>query len=377
ALLGSDELRDLATRFGVVVGQLEYLQQLVGAAKSLIAGPGGRVVSAESQQQSFAAALAVHFFHWLRKQVLEVCERLPATGLKYDAIPVRLTVPAFALENGTEANSGCKVLRDALDRTGWPIHPTRPLVSEPYSNAIGVLTQGSNVLRSSVRIGDMFGKGAFMTVMRDATHHPIYRALVIDVGAFTTDFAAVTLKPEGDNTSDPDADISVAQQSVPLGISNLDTAVAEALPKDQTWWLNRPLDLEDFQVAVYTEGKGFSRPERGVVGGPAHAELIHACLTQFGKQLTAETSQFVATLPSLPSGALQELILTGGGSNIPTIREALQTSAQSNGQTYFKIYAPALKKITGGPRTEKLDTSFTRGGSALGGASIYFEKDYY
>ena len=61
ALLQSEELRDLANKFGVASSQLSNLQQLVGAAKNLIVGPTGRVYSTEVQQQTIAASASSTF----------------------------------------------------------------------------------------------------------------------------------------------------------------------------------------------------------------------------------------------------------------------------------------------------------------------------
>jgi hypothetical protein len=164
ALLQSEELRELATRYGVASSQLVNLQQLVGAAKNLIAGPTGRVYSSEVHQQMIATSLAPHFFIWLRQQVLEACSRLPTTGLKYDSIPVRITVPAFDEMKSSELHPGWKILLDALGKAGWPLHPDNPTTAEPYANAIGILTKGTNSFqRGQVRIGDMFGRGPLVT----------------------------------------------------------------------------------------------------------------------------------------------------------------------------------------------------------------------
>jgi hypothetical protein len=376
ALLASDELRQLADRYGVAAGQVGYLQQLVGAAKGLIVGPTGPVASAESQKHANAARIAVHFFAWLRQQVLDACTRLPTTGLKYEEIPVRLAVPAFAHGKDFESNPGCKVLTDALGRAGWPLHPDRPVVAEPYSNAVGVLTRGANVLkRSGIDVGGMFSKGPLITVLKDPEHYPAYRAVVIDVGAFTTDFAAVELKPGGDAATNPDAAFTVRQQSVPLGISNLDARVIEVLPKEQGDWLRRAkaLEWDDFRQAVYTDGKGFRRPDVGVIGGPT-GSAVSAAVADFAKQVATEVATFCG---GLDAHGLQELILTGGGNSVPTIRGAIQEAAHSGGHDYVKTHGPALKKTTGGPPVARLDEAFARGGSALGGASIYYEKDYY
>ena len=147
-------------------------------------------------------------------------------------------------------------------------HFTRTL--QPFlshiQTRVGVLTKGTNILqRGKVRIGDMFGRSPIITVMKDATHHPLYRAFVIDVGAFTTDFAVLTLKPDDNNTSDPDSNLSIAQNSIPLGVSDLDAHVINALPKEKGDWLRKasPIDWEDFRPATYTEGKGIRKAELG------------------------------------------------------------------------------------------------------------------
>jgi hypothetical protein len=253
-------------------------------------------------------------------------------------------------------------------------------VPEPYANAIGILTKGTNVLhRSRVRIGEMFGKGPFVTALKDGTHHPMYRALAIDVGAFTTDFAALTLKPDGNNTADPDEYISIVQSSLPIGVSDLDSRLIESLPREKGEWLRKasPMEWEDFRPAVYTEGKGIRVPDLGVVGGPTDAEIVRGCLAEFSRQLSIEAEKFRRSLGAIPQGSLQELLLTGGGSYVPAIRESLMAAAQSPECPFVKTHAPAIKRVSGGPQIDKLDASFVRGGSALGGASTYFEKSLY
>jgi hypothetical protein len=377
-LLESDELLQLATKFGVAHGQIAHLQQLVGAARSLVAGPGGRVISAESQQQTVAVALAAHFFHWLRQRVLEACAKLPTTGLKFEEIPVRVAVPAFAA-GSDPVHPGCKLITEALGRAGWPLHPDQPVVAEPYSNAIGILTRGTNVISRSGRIhlGDMFGKGPLITVLKDPAHYPNYRALVIDIGAFTTDFAALSIAPDPDTSSDPNAGFQIAQRSLPLGTSDLDERVRQSLPQEKAEWLEKAKwqEIATFQRNTYTEGKGYRVAGVGVIGGDADRGAVQECLVEFCKRLAEEARRFCE---SLEPAAMQELILTGGGSNIPTVRDALQTASRVGGKEFAKTHAPDVKRAKpGAPLVDKLDEQFTRGGSALGGASIYFEKRYY
>jgi hypothetical protein len=377
ALLASGEMADLATRFDVPPAQLHYLRQMAAAARGMAAGPG-RPLSADSHEHRTAGILAAHFFKWLREQILAACDRLPGTGLKYEAIPVRLTVPAFAHGRGVETHPGCQVLTEALTRAGWPVHPEQPLVTEPYSNAVGVLTKGKNCLlrAGSINLGGMFANGPLMTVLKDASHHPSYRAMVIDVGAFTTDFAGLELNTEGKTVIDPDAAFAVSQHSVPVGVSDLDSLVAAALPADKAAWLRSApgYDVDAFRRSVYAEGKPFSTNTVGRIGAGLEAEMIREAVQSFGRQLAGAVAEFC---DGRTPAAMQELILSGGGSAIPAVRDALQQAAQTGGNSYIRTHAPALRKAAGGPPVGKLDVEMARGGSALGGTSIYFERRYY
>lgn len=378
ALLQSAEFEQLAAKYEVSGVQVSALRQLATSARALTGGPGDRAVSVEATRQANAAKVACHFFLWLRKQVLEACAKLPATGLKYEDIPVRVAVPV--LSGGDVAQQpGSKLLREAMHRAGWPLHPELPFVSEPESNAVGVLTQGGNLLHRSGRInlGEMFSKGPLITVLKGDPHHQTYRALVIDVGAFTTDFASLFVDTEG-RTVVPEmgAGFDVQQRSVPLGVALLDARVREVLPVEKREHLGglSPREHETFQRQAYSEGKGYRAPGVGVIGGEADRDAMQACLGDFARRVADEAAKFCA---ELPQANMQELILTGGGSHIPTVREALITAAQSGGAAFVKTHAPDLKRAKAGQPVGKLGEELTRGGSALGGASIYFERSYY
>lgn len=376
ALLASGELADLAAKFDVTGTQLGYLRQIAAAARGLVAGPT-RPLSAESFEHKNAVAMAAHFFKWLRDHILAACDRLPGAGLKYEAIPARLAVPAFAHGKGIETHPGCSALLEALRRAGWPLHPDQPLVTEPYANAVGILTKGKNcVLRSgTINLGGMFAQGPLMTVLKETAHHPSYRALVIDVGAFTTDFAGIEVRPEDNTVSDIDSVLRLAQHSVPVGVTNLDEQVAAALGGEKGRFVfGLPqYDQEAFRRNVYSEGKAYATNVHGRIGSGAEGEAIRDAIQTFGRQLAAAVAEFC---DGRPPAAMQELILSGGGAQIPAVRDALQQAAQAGGNVYVKTHAPALRKTAGGPPVAKLDPDLSRGGSAVGGASLYFERDY-
>lgn len=377
AFLESPELAELAVRFGVSSAQVVNLQNLIANARALAGGPGTAPVSPAAEDRATAGPIASHYFTWLHGQVMEACHRLHLDGLDPTAIPARLTVPAFARGKELETHPGCQLLLHALVRAGWKMHPNRPIVSEPYSNAIGVLTNGTNVVnKSRANLGKMFGKGPLILTLADKSHYPSYRALLIDVGAFTTDFATVTLKTEGNTIDDPDVAFTIRQHSASVGISDLDARVFEALPKEKREWLTKtaePVQIEAFHQQVYTDAKPYKTVEVGAIGGAADADAVRAGADTFLQHLTAETMKFCDALEPIKH---QELILTGGGTAIPRVREALLKAAQDGGRTYIRFHARGLKKGGAPGHTYNLTEEATRGGSAIGGASLYFENEY-
>jgi len=252
------------------------------------------------------------------------------------------------------------------------------LVTEPYANAIGVLTKGKNcVLRSgTINLGGMFAQGPLLTVLKEPALHPTYRALVIDVGAFTTDFAGIEVNPNGGPVSDIDGALSVTQHSVPVGVSNLDAQVAAALGSEKGRFVfDLPhIEQEAFRRNVYSEGKPYATNVHGRIGAGAEGEAIRDALQTFGRQLASAVAEFC---DGRPPAAMQELILSGGGAGIPAVRDALQLAAQAGGNPYVKTHAPALRKAAGGPPVAKLDPELSRGGSAVGGSSLYFERAFH
>jgi hypothetical protein len=374
--LRSDDLARLATQHGVSAGQLGHLRQLVGSARELLAGFGVHPASRDTQKQQFAASIAAHYFSWLRQEVLRECDRLPYAGLRYDGIPVRVTAPAFAHGANVTTHPGCKLLTAALAKAGWPLHPERPVVSEPYANAVGVLTKGENHLKKDkFDLGATFGKGPLVTTLKDPDHHAPYRAVVIDVGAFTTDFAVLTMNPGGPGESDPDRAFAVQQHSIAFGMSHLDDRVVAAIPAEKAAWVRAApaSELDAFRNAVYTEDKPHRTNTVGKIGAGDDTQPIKDCLTRFAADLGNEVKQFLATLGSK---GMAELVLTGGGMNVPALRDAVLAAATANGHEYAKVHGPGVKKPAGGKPVDKLDPRFTRGGSALGGAGLYFEPAY-
>jgi hypothetical protein len=207
--------------------------------------------------------------------------------------------------------------------------------------------------------------------------HPKYRAWSVDVGAFTTDFAALDVESKGHEIGELDDAITVRQHSVPLGVRNLDERVLELLPAEQREWLNKsagPLDWEDFRQRVYSTRQPLRTVAVGAIGGPNERAKIDQAVNDFAKQLASACEQFVSESPPVK---LQELVLTGGGNAIPTVCETLTNTMRGGGREFAHVFWPQPAKRTEPSGVRKLDTPFARGGSALGGASLYFEREFY
>ena len=192
------------------------------------------------------------------------------TGLKFEDIPVRVAVPAFTAD--LNEHPACKLLKEAMHRTGWPLHSEQPLVTEPESNAVGILTKAANVLTRAGRInlGEMLSKGPLNTVLKCDPNHPSYRALVIDVGAFTTDFGSLVVNTGGLlRVPAMGAGFDVTAHSVRLGATYLEGLLPKALTGEKREWLEQTTRKEftAFQRNVFAEGKGYRVPGIGVIGG--------------------------------------------------------------------------------------------------------------
>ncbi len=379
ALLQSEEFEALAAKYSVLPAWVAGLRTMVGSAKAMFGAGGDRPASAGVSKQERAKNVVYYYFEWLRERVMEACEKLPHTALDYKSIPLRVAVPVLGTGTDLDQHPGCQRLREALSLTKWKLDG-RLFVAEPESNAVGVLTKAANALtrKKQVNLGEMFSKGPLVTVLKGDAYHPTYRALVIDVGAFTTDFAALTVDTGGKPAdSSAGAGFGIVQHSVEHGVTNLDAAVRGALPEDKRAALDglSRRDFSAFQVSAYTDETGYRLPDRRVLGGDADRDAVRSGLSDFARRLTDETAAFCQ---QLGPASMQELILTGGGSSIPAVRDALiAAAAQAPGGTFVKTHAPGLKKSKAGPPVDPLDDKLARGGSALGGASIYFEKAYY
>jgi hypothetical protein len=385
ALLASDDFAALAGRYQVPLAEVNGLRQLVAASHQLNGGPPP---TAELLAVRQAGVLAEKFFRFLRTFVLDACRRMEHPPADLEDVPAVLTAPAFAPEGELTSHPGVKLLSAALVRAGWKVRDHHPVVSEPFSNAVGVLTGGVNAVRRTpkskthaavtrIDLGKMFKKGPIITAASDGEHFPLYRALVVDVGAYTTDVAVVEL-PAAEMDDFTPAAVRVRQSSVPLGVHEIDDRVRAVLPPRQAAYLTDTMssaDWEDFRQTVYdgANAKPYKTLE-GNIGGKKDAPAIRAALEAFGGEVAAHVVGFCG---DLSPANMQELILTGGGNAIPAVRAALESAVRLPGNPIARVLAPARRTSVADAVARHLDDRQSRGGSALGGCSIFFEPAYW
>jgi hypothetical protein len=371
SLIHSPAFVQLAEHYRISKNELTSLQWLVINATSLTLPIYNTPPSEGPVDYTFP--IAVEFFRWLRGVVLAA-----ASGQGgQDAIaryPVRITVPAFAPEDQLAQHPGCVRLREALQLAKWELHSEMPFVSEPYANAVGVLTQGSNC----TRVADMFRHGLLITALRDPKAHDIYRVTVIDVGSYTIDFACLTMNSHGHVVQLSEIEFESVTHSIELAMSDLDEVVLAALePENQAYFRDEasPAEWADLRSSLYSLKQPYSSPV-GDVGTPTEMPRIEAAITEFQTRLRTETAKF---FDSVPDVSFKELVLTGGGSTVPAIQEALIGAAEAGRQRYRKVHLPTVaegatqRETTNLQIVTPLEPKLTRGATALGGTSSYFD----
>ena len=94
------------------------------------------------------------------------------------------------------------------------------------------------------------------------------------------------------------------------------------------------------------------------------------CIESFGDRIAAMAERF---LGEKGFDHIDELVLTGGGNNIPMLRSAIQKRFKKRGVKLTHV--PQSKTSEESTKTlHRLDKRLVRGGSALGGASVFFDN---
>jgi len=337
--------------------------------------------------------LAMGYFAWLKRQIEPIC-RLNHGIKSLSQIPVRITLPAFgAMAAAQERLSG--LLKDS----GWSLSDRTSTIAEPFANAIGVFSQGRNAVWNPPAMSggiplpgetddvmphyrNMFGQSAFLEAFTDYAmsddKDPVHWVLVADLGGYTLDFAMLGFNLEDLShtfTTDQESGLRplFARKSYALGVMDLDQMMHDALPADQQAAMremNSDVEqarLETFHRMFYANFQPF-RVRTTQIGGNGTQDQARKAMNDFSQLITRRVSQF---MDAYQYDRVDQLILTGGGSNIPAVRQALIAALQP-GHTHCALtqaewYDCVQENFT------RLEHHLVRGATGLGGTSVYFE----
>lgn len=323
-------------------------------------------------------AMGVGYFRWLRHFWDGAC--IKVTGQPCAQVPVRVTLPSFGAQSGAELK-----LKNMLIEAGWNFDDSFPVLPEPLANVIGALSNGCNHRNprgSNADYGQMFrATGLFQRMRRHFEHggSPVAWTLVVDVGGYTTDFAMLGIDLvllSAELAREVEGKPGLKHKSIALGIADLDRRVNSVLSETKSKAFARLCDnpssssLDNFHANVY----GDLVTRQAVRGAPvigetaAERKAIREVISQFAGEVADGTEEF---LSHYNYDRIDDLILTGGGTLIPEIRDTLMTRLKYYKYEVAHCHIP--EGVVANPPLRRLSRQLPRGGTAIGGTSLYFD----
>ena len=164
--------------------------------------------------------------------------------------------------------------------------------------------------------------------------------------------------------------------SEPIGVHDLDKQVREALnePNRKAFdALVADVDgrrIDFFHQAVYQNLRAYNTG-KGFIGQDAkEKKAIGDVIRHFADQVADYAERFLL-LEQYEH--IDELILTGGGCNIPLVREAIRQKLER--YNLKNSHIPLADQIDIPPGCRKLERILVRGATALGATSVFFDYD--
>ncbi|MBB4638092.1 hypothetical protein [Longimicrobium terrae] len=324
--------------------------------------------------------VATEFFRGLRQSL----EHSPY-GEDIAASAVRVCVPKIDVAD-MDARVG-----SILDAAGWRPAHGRVTVYEPESNACGMFTRGRNATwyppaasftpraGRSLHLMKMLEPEGLLQALRRMSGS--FGVLVIDIGGFTTDFGYVQF-----DTSFSSNDWhrpTIVQQSYELGIRELDQAIYDSLDEGAQREIRAlsPSQWDALKVDLYG-GAPVTLGNGQRIGAGEGAERTVEALRNFADRVIAVRDTF---LRDHVRGPVNAQTLTGGGSMIaPLHRAVVQALATDEHARVYDLLDENEPRQTlvqrGGYVDEdavaaraRRNQELVRGGSAIGGSSVFFE----
>ncbi|MDF1816123.1 MAG: hypothetical protein P1V20_28235 [Verrucomicrobiales bacterium] len=316
----------------------------------------------ESENWPPIKKLAVKYFEWLLDVMLPVL--IDFSNLKDPVL--RISIPDFSEDDSLYSYQMQEILLEA----GWE-SPYVFCEPEPMTNIAGALSQGKNAVSANASgtvtpdVNQIFSGSGMIDYIELASgddEAPGFTMLLADIGAYTTDFAMITIDGGAEGGLPPSE-----AHSVPFGIEMLDNLVKHGLPVEKTEIIEKlsSTDREAFRRTVYSEGRSWSF-NNVTIGEPEDRQIVEKCINGMATRISNEIVNF---MDQFAVSKINEVVITGGGSNIPGITRRIVERLSGRGVETFHAATP----VDAGPaKSILLNQQVVRGSSAIGGASVLF-----
>jgi hypothetical protein len=277
------------------------------------------------------------------------------------------------------------LLTDILTEAGWRLDDRAPVLPEPLANAIGTFTEGRNATHrnhTAPHYGQMFQHTGLLARMREAILHGGPKTawvLIVDLGGYTADFAMVGLDLE-DIDARFDGQIGgkprLKHNSRPIGVTDLDNRVHELLPELKQKALDQVVAdpdqqrLESFHKNCFGYLGRHTLKKVTIGDSTKEKGAIREVIAQFAAEVADDAEGFLDTYQY---DKIDDLILTGGGTMIPAVREALCKRLSHYGVRKVHLYMAEGEKPVSSIPPHPLKSMLVRGATAIGGTSVYFD----
>ena len=325
--------------------------------------------SALTPQVSGSLKAAGKFFGWLHRKISDA-------GIDVAACRVKVCLPVF---RGIEGPAS--ILGQEMELAGWTnVGVSR--VEEPRANTVGVFSEGRNALyrgRHPYGINpiymEMYPQGSpLLNHMRQFTlaggsrRAPI---AVVDVGSFTTDLSVVDFHAGADG----DCIASAQQTSYKVGIiAGFEEPLLAHLSARRGFTVES-LSFEDREAIkqAFALGKTYVL----TLADSRNIRLGDAKDQEAAKQIAADMALRIWESYRDTTGGRQVkyLVLTGGGSAAPLVRDAIQDRFRGTRVTWVGVEGMETPSRETGSQLRWPNTGegLTRLATALGAASVILD----
>lgn len=317
-----------------------------------------------------AVIVAEHFFGWLKG-------KLESASIDLSKCETRVAMPAFKSVEET-----ARVIGICMETNGW--RPPILKAIEPHANTVGLFSQGRSAVRRTSdgerhpEFTKMFTpNNVLLQGVRNftltGTGSNVVKAMIFDIGAFTTDFACLAYDVTALGESMP----AVQPESHAVGVINqLDNPLFAALAEHHSFdWSG--VSFEETELVKRDLYRGNPRSltlnSRAIkLGADGDRALVDDSLTAFEKEVWTKAESFIEKeKPRI-------IFLTGGGALIPQLAERLKKRIQEKGLGFGNVEGPGkLVPVTDVLRPWRAWDASGEGlhrlATSLGSTSVYLQ----